>query len=441
MKILNLLFVLVTIAVFSGCGDAPVIPKGSVKVESRPSGATIYLGGKKIGVTPKKFSGPDGKYRIKLEKLGYKTRWVDFKLKSGKAINIHEDMPENGSNLLVESNPKNANVTLNGKKMGITPMVITNLMPGKYEILLEKMGYAEQTIPLQITHNRPEAIRVNIISNLGEVNIDSVPTEARIYINNKPHGVTPFKGKIEAGEHQVRLEKAGTIPLETSFKIDRNGYFKKRYTLATSPGSIKIETNPVAVSVYLNDKLAGVSPITLADVPSGVQKIKLEKLGFDTVTQDVDVAPDCQSSVDVTMQTSTGELHLSVIPAGVAVYFNSESLGLVKQTPGGSVDRTEMIRKENLKPGKYRVVIAHKRAIPERKEFIIEVKKGKVTRPLPIVMWVPNAEIKWRDTGFVEVGMLYGEGARHIYFGAEPGIKVKYDRSKITYIKKLDINE
>lgn len=438
----GMLFALALCLLGSGCEkEKAPLPKGRIKLVSIPEGAEIFLGEKSLGMTPQSLSGAPGRRRIRVEKPGYQTRWVEFVLANGDKKELEIVLAEQGSGVLVVSRPEHAEVVMQGKKIGMTPLVLPGMMPGKYEMQIRKPGFAERSVPFSVNDLRPQEILVDLVSNVGSVRIASVPTNARITIDGKPYGFTPFSGELEAGQHRVRLEKNGAVPLEMTIDVGRDQKLNRSFKLATAPGSIEVNSDPAGAQIRLDGKLVGIAPVTLKDVASGKHEISAGKAGFDSVTKTVEVAPGSCSEVDFVLESSTGQLHLSVVPAGVSVYLNDKFLGNVKGVPGASVNRTEMIRVSALKPGNYRITVAHKRAVPERKTMVVAVKKGKVNRPEPIELWVPNAEVKWMASGLVETGMLYAESDSTITFGAEPGVRVVYPRSRVASIRKLNINE
>jgi len=130
---------------------------------------------------------------------------------------------------------------------------------------------------------------------------------------------------------------------------------------------------------------------------------------------------------------------LNIYPAGVTVFLNNRRLGVVR--PGEGSTQTQLMRIGNLAPGTYRIKLVHKRANPEQQVFSVNVNKGEISRPPRFELWVPNAEIVWRDNGKAELGMIYGESDRVVLFGPVKGIKYEIKKNLLKSIKWLDITE
>jgi eukaryotic-like serine/threonine-protein kinase len=53
----------------------------------------------------------------------------------------------------------------------------------------------------------------------GQVNIDSKPSGAKIYIDGNPAGTTPFEGKLKVGDHQLRIVARGYYVYNESYGV------------------------------------------------------------------------------------------------------------------------------------------------------------------------------------------------------------------------------
>jgi tetratricopeptide (TPR) repeat protein/predicted Ser/Thr protein kinase len=128
---------------FERAKDA-LIPRGSLTVDSEPSGAAVYINGERRGVT--RLELPDllsADYEIALELDGY--RRVRKKVKLLKDENLRVSLslipkPKYGG-LSIHSDPGRAEVFLNGEYKGATPLLLSKLEVGEYDVTLKKQGY------------------------------------------------------------------------------------------------------------------------------------------------------------------------------------------------------------------------------------------------------------------------------------------------------------
>jgi hypothetical protein len=156
--------------------QAPKVPlapekAGRLLVRSSPSGATVSVDGVEKGVTPLALRDLEfGARSITIARRGYlpesrrivitagrPSRSLDVKLSAasqpvapkradsvparpGTSATIGKPAAATGA-LNIDSRPAGANVTINGKPSGKTPLTINDLPPGDYQILMTMPGY------------------------------------------------------------------------------------------------------------------------------------------------------------------------------------------------------------------------------------------------------------------------------------------------------------
>ena len=442
---------------FAGC--LPKKKKGPVKTQtltlsSYPQGAAAHIAGK-IFDLPHDFRLAPGSYLFRIEKPGYAPSWFSCKvLNSGIAVpklgtdgnvtwekmspqSTQIELTRQGGTVLLQSTPDTAQIFKDGRELGVTPLVLTDLPVGQHDVLLKSPNYADVTVSWEIRNNSPLIIHTDMQSNIGKLHITSKPSQARLFIDGKHVGQTAFRGTYAVGNHAIRLERDGYQPYEDHIVITKGKLTEKHVPLVVSPCMLNITSEPSGAQVFLNDQLRGTTPLILKDLPAGSYKIAVAHDGYDQMEETLDLAAGSSTRKDFIMSSSQGGIELNVYPAGVRVFLNGRDIGTVQQ--GESQTQTRLLQISNLSPGTYIVKAVHKRADPEIRK--IRVQKGKIARPARIDLWVPNAEITWKDTGRTEVGMIYGETDRIILFGAQKGIRYEVDKKLLKSIKLLDINE
>ena len=239
------------------------------------------------------------------------------------------------------------------------------------------------------------------------------------------------------GSHAIRLERDSYLPYEDHIVVTKGNLTEKKIVMVVSPCTLNVSSAPSGAQVFLNNQLRGTTPLELKDLPAGSYKITLSHDGYDQVEETLELAAGSSNRKDFILASSQGGIELNIYPAGVKVFLNVREVGTVHQ--GETQIQTRLLQIGNLAPGTYIVKAVHKRANPEFRK--IRVNKGQIARPPRIDLWVPNAEITWKDTGKTEVGMIYGETDNVILFGAQKGIRYEVDKKLLKSIKFLDINE
>jgi len=124
--------------------------------------------------------------------------------------------------LVVQSRPPGASVSVDGTKRGVTPLTVS-LKSGAH-VLEVQIGKAEpRVIPLTIQANVQTAqyIEMQGVQATGSLEIKSEPSGARVIIDGQPRGTTPATVRdLAAGDHAVVIELGArkvthTVKIET----------------------------------------------------------------------------------------------------------------------------------------------------------------------------------------------------------------------------------
>ena len=118
--------------------------------------------------------------------------------------------------LEVTSAPPGASVHINGKPVGVTPYEGKNYSPGPYKIRVEKEGYEAWEKQITVEVGRTNQVLADLaVLKVGELEVKSEPSGAKIYLDGKEAGETPsVLSKVDPGRHRVQVMKDGYVPFE-----------------------------------------------------------------------------------------------------------------------------------------------------------------------------------------------------------------------------------
>ncbi len=126
----------------------------TLKVATRPAGATLTMGGKRIGTTPYSGTANCGSATLVVTRPRYQKVFRRVRLQAGKesALNLRLQRPIH--RLLVTSSPRGASVYVGGRRVGKAP-VYTNV-PGfeRMSIVVTRRGYKRWSKRVYINKKR-----------------------------------------------------------------------------------------------------------------------------------------------------------------------------------------------------------------------------------------------------------------------------------------------
>ena len=151
--------------------------------------------------------------------------------------------------------PDGASVMMGEKYLGNTPMRVSDLSPGTYDIIFSQFGYQKFSTRVPVEAGRITEVSATLVPDTGALAITSVPAGASVMVDGKNSGIAPATiGNLTVGNHTVA--------------ISLDGYISMQQTVTVVPG----QTFPVTI---------GLSPIplqktettTYASGPEGVTLI------------------------------------------------------------------------------------------------------------------------------------------------------------------------
>jgi hypothetical protein len=183
--------------------NPPDTGTGTLQVDSRPGGASIYLDGSYQGTTP---SGgravsirslDPGSYTLRLGMPDYQDYTDTVVIRKNIITDIHAELapdtpgpqPDTTGQLTIESEPAGADVLLDNQYKGITPVYLSDIPGGSHSILLRMGGYQDYST----TANVVGGTTVNVPATLASLpETTPQPTTAKA-------GISPLVPLIAAG--------------------------------------------------------------------------------------------------------------------------------------------------------------------------------------------------------------------------------------------------
>jgi formylglycine-generating enzyme required for sulfatase activity len=188
-----------------------LVPRwAEVTIESEPPGARILAGDEEVGVTPATVQLLEGSHEVTLAKDGY-AAW------DGTVVaepNIAQKLPlialqPADARLIVNTIPRGANVTVNGRYRGQSPITLSLTPDVDYEIGLSKAGYGVTKRNLRMESNASESITVDLSARLGTVTVEVQPEDATVYVDGRPRGRGKTTVRLSSTPHAIEVRRPG----------------------------------------------------------------------------------------------------------------------------------------------------------------------------------------------------------------------------------------
>ncbi len=191
-------------------------------IKTNPGGARIFIDGNEVGTTPTEFTNlQPGTHKILLTRDGYMDWEMDIPMtvtsvvtidtmlypkvsSSVTAIETHLTVtppPVVSASLNLTSYPAGAEVVINGESKGVTPLRISPIDPGPYNLNLKSEGYKDWVQNFKVS----PGIETNLTVHL--IRVIKIPP---LVVNN---GSTPAD-KIENARYQTLLSLSDLLSID-----------------------------------------------------------------------------------------------------------------------------------------------------------------------------------------------------------------------------------
>jgi PEGA domain. len=168
--------------------------------------------------------------------------------------------------------PKNADVYINGKYVGKTPLEL-ELKEGSYDITVATTEFDRDTQKgVWVYYDKTTKLVFNP-KPTGILQADSIPQGAIVMEGRNYIGKTPFKEYLPVGKHLI-IFKYGAVGTSRKVVIE---YGKTTSIFVNlTKAVIHLNANPPDAKIYVDGKEIGTSPQNV-ELDEGVHKITVEK--------------------------------------------------------------------------------------------------------------------------------------------------------------------
>lgn len=164
----------------------------------------------------------------------------------------------------------------------------------------------------------------------GDLHISSVPAGASIFLDHEFVGVTPQAlRRLARGIHLVRLSQAGYVAVVRTVAVEKRRS-AEHFELVPLPatGTLVIHSEPSGAHTWLDGVNGPLTPGRIEAVLPGRHEVRVEKAGWDPLTESVEVAAGREAAVQV-----------KLTPTQVAYYLDA-----IKREPDNSTHYVELGR-------------------------------------------------------------------------------------------------
>lgn len=308
-----------------------ILTAKTLLIEIEPTADRIALHGKiwPIKVRDRYLVQP-GKYSIQVDKVGYRSLKKEITVSKHQSQNLSFTLEKKPGYLSISSPVETPiEVSINGKAYGATPINSLELDAGTYTLSASAQRYQPYSTQLVIEGKEvQQQLEIELIPDWLEVEINSEPVGAEIFLNGESKGLTPQTLSLDSGQYSLDLRHADYLPYIKEFFVDASQPFVLPVAeLFTSPSHLVITSTPTKATVTIAGEEKGITPFTVRMNPNTEYTITLSKPGFRPNQQNVELKPGEQKNISAILEAILGTIVVNVEPEDAEVFVNGKFSG------------------------------------------------------------------------------------------------------------------
>ncbi|MFC1717017.1 PEGA domain-containing protein, partial [Candidatus Poribacteria bacterium] len=197
----------------------PAPPPGSLQVISDPPGATVRLDGVTVGGTPLAIAKvTPGTRRLRISMSGFASVTRRVEIVSNQETEVQVEL---GGLLHISSIPSDAQVSIDGKYVGLTPFRTGRIPAGSHQLRLTREKHKDRISAVIVEKGREKEVNIRLLPAKGSIAVSSDPPGAAVYLDGESKGNTPlFIYGVIVGQHSLRLMKPGYEDQEKQLTVE-----------------------------------------------------------------------------------------------------------------------------------------------------------------------------------------------------------------------------
>lgn len=182
----------------------------NINIDSIPSDAIIYNRDIEIGRTPANLELMEGFHDISIIKSGYQAWDGRFSLKANtKQVIESIRLQPADARLNIKTIPFGANIKVNGRYRGQSPLVLSLSPNEEYVITFSKSGFAASERKISLDSGQEQSMEIDLAARLGKVIISVKPIDADIFIDKEKKGKGRLEIDLSTRSHELLVKKEG----------------------------------------------------------------------------------------------------------------------------------------------------------------------------------------------------------------------------------------
>jgi hypothetical protein len=200
---------------------------GTLAVRSSPNDANVFIDGQFAGYTPLNFGTRPGRHEVRVELGGYESFQQTVNVRPGQTTTIDARLAQTRRTGVVsfESEPRGAEVYVDGRFLGTTPTGSITLDSGSYEARFTRPGYQDAFARFEVRSGSSQTVSTRLMGMNGRLSVQANVGGARVYLDGSNAGTIPNGtgmltiDELQAGTYELVVVAPGFRTYVTEVQV------------------------------------------------------------------------------------------------------------------------------------------------------------------------------------------------------------------------------
>jgi formylglycine-generating enzyme required for sulfatase activity len=183
-----------------------------VRISSQPPGALLRVDDEPVGTTPLDVQILQGSHTITLSMATHKPVTLQQRITAGSALLLEDiRLPPADGQLVLQSTPPGASISMDGDFHGTTPMTLTLSSAQQHDVQLSKPGYRTTSERVKLMPDEERELTVTLPPQYATLFISAQPADAGLSVDGKPAGEATRRLRLTTRPHSLEFRKPGYV--------------------------------------------------------------------------------------------------------------------------------------------------------------------------------------------------------------------------------------
>ena len=227
-----------------------------------------------------------------------------------------------------------AAVSINEEETGVTPLSEVEVEAGSKQLLIKADYYEEFKTQIEIEGmDIVQTLNVALIPGWVEIQVETLPPGARVFVDDTPKGESPLSLKLSVGTHELRVSADGYKTWKEQLVLQRDQpRMLDTIRLQPADGILTIKTTPSGANVTVGGTFVGQTPIDIPLQPESKHDLLISKAGYKKIERTVTVASAGSEEINLKLTPKKGVVYFNVTPQNADLFINGKARGIVPKS-------------------------------------------------------------------------------------------------------------